>query len=89
MTDVDGVRDEQGRKLDTLSVDEAEDFIARGVIRGGMVPKIRAALAALTWDDAEAVIADSSAPNALERALDDPTFGTRLSSGGGARAALA
>ena len=89
MTDVDGVRDEDGHKLDSLTVDEAEDFIARGVIRGGMVPKIRAALAALTWEDAEAVIADSGAPNALERALDDPTFGTRLSSGGGARAALA
>jgi acetylglutamate kinase len=89
MTDVDGVRDEEGHKLDTMTVDEAEDFIARGVIRGGMVPKIRAALAALTWENAEAIIADSGAPNALERALDDPTFGTRLSAGGGARAALA
>src|ERR1700675_3798172 len=37
MTDVDGVRDEHGHKLDTMTVDEAEDFIARGVIRGGMV----------------------------------------------------
>ena len=37
-----------------------------------MVPKIRAALAALTWEDAEAIIADSGAPHALTRALDDP-----------------
>ena len=81
MTDVDGVRDEHGHKLDTLTVEEAEDLIDRGVIAGGMVPKIRAALAALTWDDAEAIIADSSAPHALRRALDDPHFGTRLSSG--------
>jgi acetylglutamate kinase len=87
MTDVDGVRDEHGNKLDTLTVEEAEDLIARGVIAGGMVPKIRAALVALTWDDAEAIIADSSAPNALRRALDDPGFGTRISTG--ARAALA
>jgi acetylglutamate kinase len=87
MTDVDGVRDENGRKLDTLSVDEAEDLIERGVIAGGMVPKIRAALAALTWDNAEAIIADSGAPSALRRALDDPNFGTRISTG--ARAALA
>src|SRR5438067_6774322 len=65
MTDVDGVRDANGRKLDTLSVDEAEELIDRGVIAGGMVPKIRAALAALTWGDAEAIIADSSAPSAL------------------------
>jgi acetylglutamate kinase len=87
MTDVDGVRDENGRKLDTLSVEEAEDLIDRGVIAGGMVPKIRAALAALTWGDAEAIIADASAPSALRRALDDPNFGTRISTG--ARAALA
>ena len=43
-----------------------------------MVPKVRAALGALGWDGAEAIIADSSAPDALERALDDPTFGTRI-----------
>jgi hypothetical protein len=43
-----------------------------------MVPKVRAALAALTWPGTEAVIADSAAPNALERALADPTFGTRV-----------
>ena len=31
-----------------------------------MVPKVRAALGALGWDGAEAIIADSSAPNALD-----------------------
>jgi len=48
------------------------------VIKGGMVPKIRAALAAVSWDGAEAVICDSKDPHALSRALDDPTFGTRI-----------
>jgi acetylglutamate kinase len=81
MTDVDGIRDADGHKLDSLTVDEAEDLIDRGVIAGGMVPKVRAALAAVTWENAEAIIADSSAPHALRRALDDPRFGTRLSSG--------
>jgi acetylglutamate kinase len=61
-----------------VTADEAESLIERGVIRGGMVPKVRAALAALTWNGSEAVIADSSAPHALERALDDPSFGTRV-----------
>jgi acetylglutamate kinase len=46
-----------------------------------MVPKVRAALGALEWEEAEAVIADSSAPNALDRALNDPTFGTRIRAG--------
>jgi acetylglutamate kinase len=81
MTDVDGVRDADGRKLDSLTTDEAERLIDEGVIGGGMVPKIRAALAAIAWDGAEAVIADSSAANALSRALDDPTFGTRIRAG--------
>ena len=78
LTDVDGVRDADGRKLDTLTVAEAEHLIDAGVIAGGMVPKIRAALAALGWEGAEAIIADSGAESALERALSDPTFGTRI-----------
>ena len=86
MTDVEGVRDAAGNKLDSLTVEQAEQLIADGVIRGGMVPKIRAALAALAWEGAEAVIADSSAPGALGRALDDRTFGTRITAGSGVAA---
>jgi acetylglutamate kinase len=78
MTDVDGVRDAEGRRLDTLTVGEAEALIDSGVINGGMVPKIRAALGAVTWEGSEAIIADSSAERALERSLTEPTFGTRI-----------
>ena len=78
LTDVDGVRDADGRKLDTLTVAEAEHLIDGGVIAGGMVPKVRAALSALGWEGSEAIIADSAAERALERALDDPAFGTRI-----------
>jgi acetylglutamate kinase len=78
MTDVDGVRDAEGRKLDSLTAAEAETLIEAQVIAGGMVPKIRAALGALAWEGTEAIIADGGAPDALSRALDDPAFGTRL-----------
>ena len=78
LTDVDGVRDSDGNRLETLTVGEAEALIASGVIAGGMVPKIRAALSALGWEGSEAIIADSSAPHALERALSDESFGTRI-----------
>ena len=81
LTDVDGVRDADGRRLDTLTVAEAEHLIDSGVIAGGMVPKVRAALSALGWEGSEAIIADSAAERALERALDDPAFGTRITSG--------
>src|SRR5215212_8615889 len=60
MTDVDGVRDAEGRRLDTLTAGEAEALIESGVIKGGMVPKIRAALAAVAWEGSEAIIADSA-----------------------------
>ena len=62
MTDVDGVRDATGRKLDTITVAEAEALIADGTISGGMVPKVKAALAALAWEGAEAIIADGVRP---------------------------
>jgi acetylglutamate kinase len=78
MTDVDGIRAAGGEKLATMTADEAENLIAEGVIKGGMVPKIRAALAAVSWPGAEAVICDSKDPHALSRALGDPTFGTRI-----------
>ena len=81
LTDVDGVRDAAGNRLDSLTAGEAEVLIETGVIAGGMVPKIRAALAALAWDGSEAIIADSAAEGALERALADPTFGTRITRG--------
>ncbi len=79
MTDVDGVRDAAGHKLDSVTPAEAEALIADGTIHGGMVPKVRAALSALAWDGAEAIIADGSVPDALARSLSDPTFGTRIS----------
>jgi acetylglutamate kinase len=78
MTDVDGVRGADGRKLDAISAEEAAALIADGTIRGGMVPKVKAALSALTFPGTEAIIADGSAPDALRRSLEDPSFGTRV-----------
>lgn len=89
LTDVDGVRDGSGAPIASLGVDEAEALIAHGVIDGGMIPKVRAALHAVGAGGAggepaggpgcvEAVIADGSAPDALTRAVHDPRFGTRI-----------
>src|SRR5947208_5319399 len=78
LTDVDGVRDANGDRLSTLSAAEAETLIDRGVIGAGMVPKVRAAMAALAWSGAEAIIANGNGPLALHRALDDPGYGTRI-----------
>ncbi len=84
MTDVDGVRGADGERIHGLTVEQAEALIADGTIAGGMVPKVRAALSALTYERAEAIICDASAAGALERALTDPSFGTRISQAGSA-----
>jgi acetylglutamate kinase len=82
MTDVDGIRGADGVKIASLTAAEAEALIGAGTILGGMVPKIRAALGGIAAPGAEAVICDASAPGALARALEDPTFGTRIMAAG-------
>jgi acetylglutamate kinase len=78
LTDVAGVLDADGAQVGTLTAAEAEGLIADGVIGGGMIPKVRACLDALEAGALEAVIADGSEARAIERALEDPAFGTRI-----------
>jgi acetylglutamate kinase len=78
LTDTDGVRDTAGRLIPSLNERSAEQLIAQGVISGGMVPKVRGALAVLRSGGSEVVIADGGQAQALHRALTDPSFGTRL-----------
>ncbi len=48
LTDVVGVCDQSGNLLPKLSPDEAEALLASGVASGGMIPKIKACLRALS-----------------------------------------
>ena len=89
MTDVDGILDADGAKLGTLTAAAAEALIANGTIAGGMVPKVRAALAGIAAPGAEAIICESAASGALARALSDPSFGTRITADGDASAGAA
>jgi len=57
VTNVPGVLAE-GRVMPRLSVAEAEDWVAQGVISGGMVPKVRAALSVVAAGVPEARIVD-------------------------------
>ena len=79
LTDTDGVLGADDLRIGTLHVAEVEPLIADGTIGLGMVPKIRSAVAAVTGTaDGCVVIADGGAPRALERALSDGDFGTRI-----------
>jgi acetylglutamate kinase len=64
LTDVDGVHDRDGRLLSELDGERAEQLIAAGVIAGGMIPKVRAALRALEGTAAAHII-DGRVPHAL------------------------
>ena len=47
MTDVEGVKDEDGQLVRSLRARDAERLIASDVIRGGMIPKVQCALDAV------------------------------------------
>ena len=83
LTDVEGVRDAGGERIPLLDTERSQALIDAGVIAGGMVPKVRSALRALTYGAPEAVIGDGREPAALSRALDDPAFGTHFRNGTG------
>jgi acetylglutamate kinase len=78
LSDTDGVRDADGRRIDRLDASGAATRMADGSISGGMIPKVRGGLSVLEAGGPEVVIADGRSPDALRRALVDPTFGTRL-----------
>ena len=71
LTDTDGVRGADGQRIPSLDTAEAERLIADGVIDGGMVPKVRAALRAIGPGSAatRAIVADGRAPDAVRRSL--------------------
>ena len=47
LTDTEGVKDEEGELISSLSESMARELIEKGVIREGMIPKVKSALKAL------------------------------------------
>lgn len=65
MTDVEGVKDNEGNLLRSLRAREAERLIGEGVIGGGMIPKVRCALKAVDSGVEKAHIVDGRRRHAL------------------------
>jgi acetylglutamate kinase len=78
LTDTPGVLDGNGTVMPALDAPAVDRFIAEGVISGGMVPKVRSALAVVEAGSPEVVIADGRGPDGLRRALEDGAYGTRI-----------
>jgi len=64
LTDVPGVKDENGQVMTQLSATQVRDLIKSGVIAGGMIPKTETALKALEEGVRAVVILDGTLPNA-------------------------
>lgn len=77
LTDMPGICDRGGELLSKLSSSEAEALIASGVASGGMIPKIKACLRALTAG-ASARIIDGRPPHALLREIEEQAGGTTI-----------
>lgn len=81
VTDVPGILKNTGgekRVLETVTVQQIEDMILTGEIYGGMIPKVRAAIACIQGKVDEVIIVDGSEPGILGRVLSGEKIGTRI-----------
>ncbi len=65
LTDVPGVLDKNGARVEQLSVAEAQRMIADGVATGGMIPKLETAIHAVQAGVEAVVILDGRRPHAM------------------------
>jgi acetylglutamate kinase len=65
LTDVEGVKDRDGDVVTDLTQEQCARLIGEGVIRGGMIPKVRTALDAVAAGVGATVILDGRAPHAV------------------------
>ena len=77
LTDVAGICDQSGKLLPRLSSSEAEALITSGVASGGMIPKIRACLRALSNTSTTSII-DGRQPHALLKEIEGEGGGTTI-----------
>jgi len=65
MTDVEGIKSQEGQLVSTLPMAQVEELIEKGIITGGMVPKVRASVQALEGGVDKAHIVDGRIPHAI------------------------
>lgn len=76
LTDVSGVLDGSKKLVRTLTNEQAETLIETGVVTGGMIPKVRAAVAAAESSGVPTLIASWSDASALAGLGADDAHGT-------------
>ncbi len=77
LTDVEGISGESGKLIKKLSPDEAEGLMDSGVASGGMIPKIRACLKALSGGSKTCIV-DGRKSHALRKKVEGKNGGTTI-----------
>jgi acetylglutamate kinase len=78
MTDVDGVLDENGELMSSLTVSQVRDLIEKGVISGGMIPKVQTCLDALEGGAQKCHIIRGSTDSFINEILTEHGVGTEF-----------
>ncbi len=79
LTDVEGVKDRDGRLLSTLSAEEARKLVKEGTITGGMIPKVDCCTTALREGVRSTHVIDGRVPHAvLLEIFTDVGIGTQI-----------
>jgi acetylglutamate kinase len=78
LTDVVGICDQQGKLMPQLSAAEAEALMAAGTASGGMIPKVKACLKALSGVAKACIIIDGRQPHALLNEIEGKESGTTI-----------
>lgn len=79
LTDVEGVKDEDGSLISTIHASQIEEFLNRGIARGGMIPKLKSARKALISGVNKVHIIDGRIPHSLIIELfTDEGLGTQI-----------
>jgi len=65
LTDTEGVKDDKGKLIKKLKDDTVEELIKKGVISGGMIPKVRSAVEALKGGVKKVHIVDGRIPHSI------------------------
>lgn len=80
LTDVTGVLDENKELQSTLTAGQVADWMQRGIINGGMIPKVNCCMDAISHGVAKAHIIDGRIPHSLLlEILTDEGVGTEFS----------
>ncbi len=81
LTDVEGVKDKKGKVITTVSKAQAKRLISSKTIKGGMIPKVQAALDAIKNGVSKAHIIDGRVPHSLLLEIFTPEgIGTQITS---------